>query len=211
MLCRDCALAHPARLQLPRRRPARRLRPATAAVTRSDPRGSQPEHPFLHRRRRGEGGTRGQLHVCPGETLGIVGESGCGKSVTAMSVLGLVQRPGKVVGGEIMFKGHDLLKLTNEELRNIRGRDIAMIFQDPLSSLNPVLRVGYQIDEAMCAHDKIPQAMISSARDRSAQAGAGLGCGAPHQGLPPPVQWWDAPARHDRHGPLEQARSAHRR
>ena len=90
-----------------------------------------------------------------GETLGIVGESGCGKSVTAMSVLGLVQRPGKVVSGEIMFKGRDLLKLTKEELRNIRGRDIAMIFQDPLSSLNPVLRVGFQIDEAMRAHDKI--------------------------------------------------------
>jgi peptide/nickel transport system ATP-binding protein len=94
--------------------------------------------------------------VAPGETLGIVGESGCGKSVTAMSVLGLVQRPGKVVSGEIMFKGRDLLKLSREELRNIRGRDIAMIFQDPLSSLNPVLRVGYQIDEAMRAHDKIP-------------------------------------------------------
>jgi oligopeptide/dipeptide ABC transporter ATP-binding protein len=94
--------------------------------------------------------------VAPGETLGIVGESGCGKSVTAMSVLGLVQRPGKVVSGEIMFKGRDLLKLSKEELRNIRGRDIAMIFQDPLSSLNPVLRVGFQIDEAMHAHDKIP-------------------------------------------------------
>ena len=100
--------------------------------------------------------------VAPGETLGIVGESGCGKSVTAMSVLGLVQRPGKVVSGEIMFKGRDLLKLTKEELRNIRGRDIAMIFQDPLSSLNPVLRVGFQIDEAMHAHDKIPSEDRSS-------------------------------------------------
>jgi oligopeptide/dipeptide ABC transporter ATP-binding protein len=70
-------------------------------------------------------------------------------------VLGLVQRPGKVVSGEIMFKGRDLLKLSKEEIRKIRGRDIAMIFQDPLSSLNPVLRVGFQIDEAMRAHDKI--------------------------------------------------------
>jgi len=91
----------------------------------------------------------------PGETLGIVGESGCGKSVTAMSVLGLVQRPGKIVGGQILFKDRDLTKLNSEELRQIRGRDIAMIFQDPLSSLNPVLRVGFQIDEAMFAHDKI--------------------------------------------------------
>jgi oligopeptide/dipeptide ABC transporter ATP-binding protein len=100
------------------------------------------------------------FHVQPGETLGIVGESGCGKSVTAMSVLGLVQRPGKVVNGEIMFKGRDLLKLTKEELRNIRGRDIAMIFQDPLSSMNPVLRVGYQIEEAMHAHNKIADDQI---------------------------------------------------
>ena len=98
--------------------------------------------------------------IAPGETVGIVGESGCGKSVTAMSVMGLVGRPGKVVGGEIMFRGRDLLKLSKEEFRNIRGRDIAMIFQDPLSSMNPVLRVGYQIDEAMYAHDKIPKDQV---------------------------------------------------
>jgi oligopeptide/dipeptide ABC transporter ATP-binding protein len=100
--------------------------------------------------------------VAPGETLGIVGESGCGKSVTAMSLLGLVQRPGKIVNGEIMFKGRDLIKLNKEELRRIRGRDIAMIFQDPLSSMNPVLRVGYQIDEAMHAHDKIANDLIEA-------------------------------------------------
>src|SRR5215469_14142137 len=66
-----------------------------------------------------------------GETLGIVGESGCGKSVTVMSVLGLVQRPGKIVGGQVLFKGNDLTKVSAEELRHVRGRDIAMIFQDP--------------------------------------------------------------------------------
>jgi oligopeptide transport system ATP-binding protein len=98
--------------------------------------------------------------VHPGETLGIVGESGCGKSVTALSIMGLVQSPGEVVGGEILFNGGDLLKLSDDDLREIRGRDIAMIFQDPLSSLNPVLRVGFQIDEAMAAHDKVPREQI---------------------------------------------------
>ncbi|HWW10041.1 MAG TPA: oligopeptide/dipeptide ABC transporter ATP-binding protein [Candidatus Acidoferrales bacterium] len=95
------------------------------------------------------------FELYPGETLGIVGESGCGKSVTAMSILGLVQRPGKIVGGQVLFKDRDLVKVSSEELRQVRGRDIAMIFQDPLSSMNPVLRIGFQIDEAMKAHNKI--------------------------------------------------------
>ena len=95
-----------------------------------------------------------------GETLAIVGESGSGKSVTALSILGLVQRPGRIVSGKIHFRGTDLVRLPPEELRDIRGRDIAMIFQDPLSSLNPVLKVGFQIDEAMRAHDKIPKEQI---------------------------------------------------
>jgi oligopeptide/dipeptide ABC transporter ATP-binding protein len=93
----------------------------------------------------------------PGESLGIVGESGSGKSVTALSLLRLVPDPGKVVGGKVLFKNQDLLQITDEEIREIRGRDIAMIFQDPQSSLNPVLRVGFQIDEAMLAHGKQKQ------------------------------------------------------
>jgi len=90
----------------------------------------------------------------PGESLGIVGESGSGKSVTALSILRLVPEPGRIVSGEVQFRGTDILKMNEEEVRDIRGRDIAMIFQDPQSSLNPVLRTGYQIDEAMLAHKK---------------------------------------------------------
>ena len=94
------------------------------------------------------------FELYPGESLGIVGESGSGKSMTALSILRLVPDPGRIVGGQVMFRNHDLLQLTGEEVREIRGRDIAMIFQDPQSSLNPVLRTGFQVDEAMLAHGK---------------------------------------------------------
>jgi oligopeptide/dipeptide ABC transporter ATP-binding protein len=90
----------------------------------------------------------------PGESLGIVGESGSGKSVTALSILRLVPDPGRIVSGQVMFRDQDLLQVTGEEIREIRGRDIAMIFQDPQSSLNPVLRTGFQVDEAMLAHGR---------------------------------------------------------
>ena len=92
--------------------------------------------------------------IHPGETLGVVGESGSGKSVTVMSILGLIpQPPGRIVRGEAFFKGVDLLKVNKRELREIRGKDIAMIFQDPMTSLNPVFTVGDQIAEAMEVHD----------------------------------------------------------
>lgn len=90
-----------------------------------------------------------------GETLGVVGESGCGKSVTAFSILNLISPPGKVVSGEIMFDGDNLLKKSKRELKKIRGEDIAMIFQEPMTSLNPVYTVGNQIDETLRLHKKL--------------------------------------------------------
>jgi len=90
--------------------------------------------------------------VAPGEMMGIVGESGCGKSVTALALLGILPRAGKVVAGSARFDGKDLLKLSDHELRRIRGKEIAMIFQDPMTSLNPVLTIGRQIVEPLETH-----------------------------------------------------------
>jgi oligopeptide/dipeptide ABC transporter ATP-binding protein len=90
--------------------------------------------------------------IAPGETLGIVGESGCGKSVTALALLGILPRTARVPTGKAHFGGRDLLRLSQRELRRIRGREIAMIFQDPMTSLNPVLTVGRQIREALETH-----------------------------------------------------------
>ncbi len=93
------------------------------------------------------------FHIEQGETVGVVGESGCGKSVTAMSILRLIpQPPGKIVGGKILFKGQNLVEMSNQDMRQIRGNDIAMIFQEPMTSLNPVYTVGNQIVEAITLH-----------------------------------------------------------
>jgi peptide/nickel transport system ATP-binding protein len=92
------------------------------------------------------------FHVEAGETLAVVGESGCGKSVTAMSVLRLIPEPPGKIAGSIRFDGRDLLKLSEREMRNIRGNEISMIFQEPMTSLNPVLTVGRQIGETLRLH-----------------------------------------------------------
>jgi len=93
------------------------------------------------------------LSLSPGKTLGIVGESGCGKSMLALSIMGLVPRPGQVTSGRVMFEGRDLLSLRKRAMRQLRGRRIAMIFQEPMTSLNPVYTAGDQIVEAMRAHE----------------------------------------------------------
>jgi oligopeptide/dipeptide ABC transporter ATP-binding protein len=92
------------------------------------------------------------------ETLGIVGESGSGKSVTALSLMRLIAKPGRIVGGRVLFHGEDILELDEEELYELRGGKIAMIFQDPMTSLNPVFTVGYQIAEAIKVHLKLDNA-----------------------------------------------------
>jgi peptide/nickel transport system ATP-binding protein len=96
------------------------------------------------------------LTIYPGQTVAVVGESGCGKSVTAMSILRLIpQPPGKVLGGQVMLDGRDLLKLPEHEMRRVRGKDIAMIFQEPMTSLNPVYTIGEQIAEAVVLHQRV--------------------------------------------------------
>src|SRR5207244_7062147 len=95
------------------------------------------------------------ISVEKGKTLGLVGESGCGKSVTAMSISRLISPPGRIAGGEILLSGRNLLALNNEEMRQVRGAQISMIFQEPMTALNPVLSVGFQIAEAVLAHEKV--------------------------------------------------------
>src|SRR5579864_3393454 len=94
--------------------------------------------------------------IYPGQTVALVGESGCGKSVTALSILRLIpQPPGRVLGGKILLEGRDLLELSEREMRQVRGGEIAMIFQEPMTSLNPVFTIGDQIIEAILLHQNV--------------------------------------------------------
>lgn len=99
-----------------------------------------------------------------GQTLGIVGESGCGKSVTSFSLMRLIERPGQITSGSVSLNGRDLLKLSETQMENVRGGEMAMIFQEPMTALNPVLTIGYQIDEQVLKHKKCSKA---EAKERS--------------------------------------------
>lgn len=99
-----------------------------------------------------------------GDTLGIVGESGCGKSVTSFSLMRLIEKPGMITKGEILLNGRDLLKLPEREMEDVRGGEMAMIFQEPMTALNPVLTIGYQLDEQIIRHKKCSR---QEAKERS--------------------------------------------
>jgi ABC-type dipeptide/oligopeptide/nickel transport system ATPase component len=117
------------------------------------------------------------LDIMPGEVLGLVGESGSGKSVTALSILRLVPSPpGEIVAGEIRFRGRDLLTMPRDDLRAVRGRDISLIFQEPMTSLNPVFTIGMQVMEVIMAHERTSRA---DARARAVQM-------LQHVGIPEP-------------------------
>lgn len=120
------------------------------------------------------------FQVGRGRILGLVGESGSGKSVTGYSILGLVELPGRIAGGEVLLDGVDLTKLKGEALRRVRGAKIAMVFQDPMMTLNPVLKVSTQMIAAVRAHDKVPR---SVARIRARDALAKVGIPSPEERL----------------------------
>ena len=120
------------------------------------------------------------FHVNAGEILGLVGESGSGKSITGFSILGLIDPPGRIVSGAIRFKGEDLATLNEERLRSLRGNRIAMIFQDPMMTLNPVLRIDTQMVETVLAHETISR---KEALERAREALALVGIPAPERRL----------------------------
>jgi peptide/nickel transport system ATP-binding protein len=112
------------------------------------------------------------FEVRSGKVLGLVGESGSGKSVTGYSIIGLVEPPGAITGGRVIFKGRDITRLKSNEMRQLRGREIAMIFQDPMMTLNPVLSIATQMVEAVQAHQKVSRAQArAQARDALGQVG----------------------------------------
>jgi oligopeptide/dipeptide ABC transporter ATP-binding protein len=119
------------------------------------------------------------LALAPGERVAVVGESGSGKTVTALAVMGLVELPGRITAGDVRFDGRSLVGLGEDEYRALRGRDLAMVFQDPMTALNPALRIGAQVAEAITVHD--PSATRAGARARSVELLEQVGIGSAAQ------------------------------
>lgn len=150
------------------------------------------------------------FYVDEGEVVCIVGESGCGKSVTSLSIMGLLGRGGAVIDGSVLFDGKNLLEMGEKELDDIRGNRITMIFQDPLTSLNPVFTVGNQITESIRKHMHLPKAEAAKRAESILEKGRDAGCPCSHAQIPPYPFRGNASACHDRHGPLLQSGPAHR-
>lgn len=149
------------------------------------------------------------LYVEEGETLGIVGESGCGKSVTSLSILRLIpKRLGKIEQGEILFKGQDLLKKSEKEMRAIRGKGISMIFQEPMTSLNPSFTIGFQMNETIRLHQHVSKG--KSFGDRYGYVGTSRDSISPAANvcLSPSVERWYAPTGDDCYGAIHPSKSA---
>ena len=156
------------------------------------------------------GRRRSRVRVRRGTVVGIVGESGSGKTMTANAIMRLLPRGGKIVSGQITFAGMSLLDLPEEEIRRLRGKRMAMIFQNPMTSLNPSLTIGRQMSDMLVHHERI------SHDEATARALTCCEKSAPPRSsgssrLSPPALGGHAATRHHRHGPLLPARSAHRR
>ena len=139
-----------------------------------------------------------------GKVLGIVGESGCGKSVTKLSIMGLLPGKNVRISGSAMLDGRDLLTLSKPELRQVRGNDAAMIFQDPMTSLNPVHKIGAQLVEAVDLHKNVSRSRRPGAGRRDADRGRHPGAVRAHGQLPARAVGRHAPAGHDRDGADQQ-------
>ena len=140
------------------------------------------------------------LAIDAGETVGVVGESGCGKSVMALTVLKLIAiPPGRIVAGEVLWQGRDLVPLAADEMCRIRAKEIAIIFQEPMTSLNPVYTVGGQIAESIRLHEGLSPEGGDGSRGGDAAAGAHTHAGAPRARLSASFLGRHAPARDDRH------------
>ncbi len=155
---------------------------------------------------------RVSFDVPAGGTVALVGESGCGKSVTAQAILRLLPAPpARVDGGAILFEGRDLLTLPERAMREVRGGRVGMVFQEPMTSLNPVYTVGFQIMEAIRLHRRVSRGRGAPARHRGPRARRLPRAGAPRRRLRAPALRRDAPARAHRHGAGVQPGAAHRR